>query len=76
MPGTLSKVRSGYQPPFCPGLQIVLLLAGLLHAQRIERVDVMVSSALDAINGTGFGSKLKEWLGAEPSLADQACQVI
>jgi formylglycine-generating enzyme required for sulfatase activity len=52
--------------------EVVLLLAGLLHAQRVERVDALVSSALEAAVGTGFVSKLRGWLGATPSLADQA----
>jgi hypothetical protein len=52
--------------------EVVLLLAGLLHAQRVERVDALVSSALDAAEGTGFVSKLARWLGSTPSLEDQA----
>jgi formylglycine-generating enzyme required for sulfatase activity len=52
--------------------EVMLLLAGILHAQRAERVDALVSSALDAAGGSGFGAKLLGWLGAEPSLADQA----
>jgi formylglycine-generating enzyme required for sulfatase activity len=52
--------------------EVVLLLAGLLHAQRVERVDALVSSVLDAAEGAGFGAKLARWLGATPSLTDQA----
>jgi predicted NACHT family NTPase len=31
--------------------EVLLLLAGILHAQRVERVDALVSSALDAVGG-------------------------
>jgi hypothetical protein len=52
--------------------EVLLLLAGILHAQRVERVDALVSSALDAAVRTGLGSKLLGWLGVGPGTVEQA----
>ena len=51
--------------------EVVLLLAGLLHLQKPERVDALLSAALDTLSGGGLGKRLQRWWRGD-ALADRA----
>lgn len=52
--------------------EVVLLLAGVLHQQRMEKADALVSAALDDLYRGTAGKAMRQWLGMGPALADQA----
>jgi formylglycine-generating enzyme required for sulfatase activity len=52
--------------------EVVLLLAGLLHEQKVERVDALVSAALDTLSANTLANRLRSWWNGGPSLATQA----
>jgi hypothetical protein len=52
--------------------EVVLLLAGLLHEQRVERVDALVSAALDTLSANTLAERLRSWWKGGQSLAMQA----
>jgi len=52
--------------------EVVLLFAGLLHEKKVERVDALVSAALDTLSGITLPDRLRSWWKGGPSLARQA----
>jgi hypothetical protein len=50
----------------------VLLLAGILHGQRVANVNGLVAAALDDLYGSTLAKRMFHWAGAKPKLAEQA----
>ena len=46
--------------------EVVLLLAGLLHQQKVERVIALFSAALDTLGGNTLGRLLNLFTGQVP----------
>ena len=51
---------------------MALLLAGILHQQRAENVNALVTAALDDLYGSNLAKRMFHWVGAKPKLAEQA----
>jgi formylglycine-generating enzyme required for sulfatase activity len=65
----LFKEQRAWQPEW---REVALLLAGLLHEQRVERVDALVSAALDTVSHASVARRLLAWLRGGAPLAEHA----
>jgi hypothetical protein len=57
--------------------EVVLLLAGLLHERKVERVNALISAALDGLYRGRGARRVLQWMGAAPSVVEQArCAIL